>query len=400
MKYFRNWISTFYHSWVTRFSIVFRDAGVLVFFLLLPLSYPIIYTIIYNPEVIRDVPVVVVDDCRTADSRQVARMLDASPYTEVHAYATDIQEARRMMKERSVYAIVEIPADFSRRIGRMEQAVMPVYCDMSLLFRYRSVLLAVTDIQLELGADLRTRTIDESPVAVVSGAMGETVGNEFYPLGDVTQGFASFIMIGVLVLIIQQSMILGVMMVGGGAAERRRRNRGVDPEWTSGPVSASVLGSTLCYVIIYLPITFFVLHYVPHWFSLPQFGSWHQWMPFLLPMLFSSALLGEVLSPLCTERESSFLVWAFTSVAFLFLSGLTWPVATMSPFWHTVSALIPAAWGVQGFLQINSNEATLSQVSDYYYMMWALTVAYFIMAVCIHKLVARRALRRYASQKI
>lgn len=396
MNYISNWIKTFCRSWAERFSIVFHDAGVLVFFLLLPLSYPLVYTIIYNPEVIRDVPVAVVDDCRTADSRQVARMLDASPYTEVHAYAANMEEARRMMKERSVYAIVEIPSDFSQRIGRMEQAVMPVYCDMSLLFRYRSVLLAVTDIQLDMGADLRTRTIDESPVAVVAGSMGETVGNDFFPLGDVTQGFASFIMIGVLVLIIQQSLILGVMMIGGGAAERRRRNRGIDPLATPGPTSASVLGSTLCYVVIYLPIVFFVLHYVPQWFSLPHFGSWHQWFPFMLPMLFASALLGETLSPLCTERESSFLVWAFTSVAFLFLSGLTWPVSSMNPFWHIVSGLVPAAWGVQGFLQINSNDATLAQVGDYYRMLWILSAAYFIMAVCVHKLVARRALRRYA----
>ena len=41
---------------------VAKDEGVLIFFIIVPLVYPVLYSWIYNNEVVRDVPVCVVDD--------------------------------------------------------------------------------------------------------------------------------------------------------------------------------------------------------------------------------------------------------------------------------------------------------------------------------------------------
>ncbi len=52
-------------------------------------------------------------------------------------------------------------------------------------------------------------------------------------LGDTEQGFASFIMPGIVILILQQSMLLGIACSAGPRAERRRRNNGFDPRQIS-----------------------------------------------------------------------------------------------------------------------------------------------------------------------
>lgn len=44
---------------------VTHDIGIILFLLFLPLAYPIIYSLIYNPELVKDVPLVVVDNDRT-----------------------------------------------------------------------------------------------------------------------------------------------------------------------------------------------------------------------------------------------------------------------------------------------------------------------------------------------
>ena len=46
-----------------------HDEGILLFCLLLPFAYPLLYAWIYNNEVVREVPVVVVDDSHSAFSR-------------------------------------------------------------------------------------------------------------------------------------------------------------------------------------------------------------------------------------------------------------------------------------------------------------------------------------------
>lgn len=391
----KNWWRTLFRTWINEYRLVFSDLGVLLFFLALPLAYPVTYTLIYNPELVENVPMAIVDNSRTAESRELARMVDADQYTEVSCYAVDLGEARRWMKERKVYGILVIPEDYAKKIGRKEQAVLPLYCDMSLLLRYRSVLFAMTDIQLQLGADIRTNTINNSPAAFVSSAMGNTVDTESFFLGDVTQGFASFIMIGLVILILQQSLILGILMLGGGSRERRRKNNGVDPEAVKGPVSASLLGEAFCYVTIYMPLTVYILHYVPLMFSLPHYGEAVDYLLFMLPMLFASVFMGQMLRPLVVERESSFLVFVFTSVIFLFLSGLTWPRYAMSPVWFVLGSLVPATWGMQGFIGINSNEATLGDVSTPYMMLWVLAAAYYILAVIITRQANSYDLRHY-----
>ena len=74
------------------------------------------------------------------------------------------------------------------------------------------------------------------------------------------------------------------------------------------------------------------------------------------------------------------LVVVFTSVVFLFLSGLTWPRYAMNGFWRLVGDLIPATWGVEGFIVMNSNGAQLAQESHPYSMLWILAAIYFVMA--------------------
>lgn len=74
----------------------------------------------------------------------------------------------------------------------------------------------------------------------------------------------------------------------------------------------------------------------------------------------------------------------YTSVIFLFLSGLTWPRYAFNSFWMAISDLVPATWGVEGFIRINGNAATIADVSRYYWSIWALTGVYFITALIIN----------------
>ncbi|MDE5744937.1 MAG: ABC transporter permease [Paramuribaculum sp.] len=379
------WFKSVARVWAREFRLVFGDMGVMIFFFILPLGYPIIYTLIYNTEVIRDLPIAIVDHNRTPESRELARMIDATSALEVYDYCADIPSARRLSNEKKVFGVLEIPADYAKKIGRGEQTQVTYYADMSLLLRYRAALGALTDVQLSLGDNIRGETIDNLGI-VAQSLGGNSISNDAVFTGDPTQGFASFIIPGIIVLILQQSMVLGITMIAGGVSERRRRNNGYDPMSVYAPAGATMIGKTLCYLVCYVPMTLYVLHLVPMMFSLPHVGNiWHSFM-FILPMLLASAMLGQFIGVFVTERESSMLVVVFTSVVFLFLSGLTWPRYAMSPFWTLVSDAIPATWGVEGFIRINSNGATLAEESHPYVMLWMLTGIYFVVAYVLHRI--------------
>lgn len=378
----KKWFGYLFRTWRREFRLTFADAGVLLFFIALPLFYPIVYTLIYNPEVVREIPIAVVDNSRTTASRDLARKIDATPSAHIIGYAASKSEARRWHAEKRCYAVIEIPADYARKIGRGEQATVEFYCDMSLLLRYRAMLLDFTSLQMAVDAELRQQSIDRLGMigqSVVGSS--KTVGSNPVFIGDTSQGFASFVIPGIMVLILQQSLILGVTMLAGGRAERRRRNGGIDPEYIPGaPASATILGRMLCYITLYAPLVLYMLYCIPTMFDLPDAGHLGQYWLFIMPMMIASSFLGITLGVFVTERESSLLVIVFTSVIFLFLSGLTWPRYAINGFWTLLGDAIPATWGVEGFIRMLSNGGDLHQQSTPYVMLWVLSGVYFLTA--------------------
>ena len=238
---------------------------------------------------------------------------------------------------------------------------------------------AMTELQMATDNHLREEAI--ATMGLPIDTQNSTIRTESYFLGDTQQGFASFIMPGIVVLIIQQSLILGITMLCGTSKDRRRRNNGIDPLMLPVSASSTVIGRTLCYVTIYLPLCLYVLHFVQVFFHFPHIGSVLDYMLFILPMLLASAFLAQSVQWMLSERESAFIVVVFTSVAFLFLSGLTWPRYAMSEVFRWLGNLVPATWGMEGFIRMNSNGSPLYLQSTPYLWLWGLTVVYFITAV-------------------
>ncbi|MCM1449874.1 MAG: ABC transporter permease [Clostridiales bacterium] len=390
-KRFKSWFLSAARVFRREFYLTATDTGVLLFFLFLPLAYPLIYTLIYNPEVPTEIPVAVVDNCRSAQSREFVRMADAASSIHIMGYACDLAEAKRWKDAKECYGIIYIPQDYSRLIGRGEQAHITFYSDMSLLLRYRAMLMTMTDLQLATGAMVRAESL--ATLGMVGQNMGTSpVENASFMLGDTEQGIASFLIPGIIILILQQSMLLGITMLGGGAYERRLRNGGIDPLGVNATPGASILGRMCVYIVIYIPLTIYVLHFVPIFFSLPHFGSAMQYLPFVLPMFIATAFLGITLQFIVKEREMSLMVIVFTSVVFLFLSGLTWPRYAMNTLWVALGDLIPAVWGIEGFVRINSNNASLADNYYSYTMLWGLVALYGVTAWLVTKHLGQRSL--------
>lgn len=371
--------------WRNEFRVVRNDLGVLIFLFLLPFNYPLVYSAIYNPEMARDVPVVVVDDSRTALSREYVRHLDATQDLKVAGYASNMGEARRAMAEKDCFAVIHFPSDFSERVGRGETAVVETYCDMSLLLRYRSVLIATTAVASEMGAKVQVERLAQlSGSSVASGTGKMPIPFKLEPVGNVSQGLASALMPGVLVLILQQCVILAICFLGATSRERARTFGGRDPQSVYGVgASALLIGKALCYFVLMIVPAVFVLHFVPIIFTFPMNGNVWEITLFFVPYFFAVIFFGMAVQQFVPDRESTFLVFVFTSIAFIFLSGVSWPRYAMSGFWQLVGDCIPSTWGVTGFVGMNTAGATLSQQRTPYIMLCLLAAVYFLVSYII-----------------
>ena len=134
---------------------VLKDQGVLMFLVIVPLAYPLLYSWIYNNEVTREVPVAVVDMSHSHTSREFTRMLDASPDTKVAARCKSLEEAKARIGRGEAYGVVYFPQDFHTKLNRMEQTHVGVYCDMSLMLAYKAIFQTCTAIQGNLNSRIQ-----------------------------------------------------------------------------------------------------------------------------------------------------------------------------------------------------------------------------------------------------
>lgn len=382
--YLRGKIRELFYVYRHEFYLTFHDGGILLFFTFLPFIYPVLYSLVYNPEVVRDVKMVVVDNDMTSTSRELIRKIDATQEAWVIGNAANLEEAKRAMDSHHCYAILEIPNGFEKKIGNLEQANAVLYCEMSLLLRYRGFLVAASNVMMDMGAEITAQRIEEiAPLAeTISNGDIMPIGN--VALGNVESGFDSFIMPGVVILILHQCLILATAMAGGAKRENPSLigYRAINE---APSVSMSMLGQMLCYMTIIFVPSMFLYHYVPLMFKFPMAGNPFEMMAFLLPMVIAALGIGFIIQGFVGQRESVFIFWVVTSIIFLFLSGLTWPRFAMSGFWKGVSDLVPATWGVEGFIRMNTNGSSLAQVRAEYINLWILAGAYCAVAYCVQR---------------
>ena len=377
---------------------VLKDQGVLMFLILVPIAYPILYSWIYNNEMTREVPVAVVDLSHSHTSREFTRMIDASPDTKVAVRCNSLAEAKECIGRGEAYGAVYFPEDFQTKLNRMEQTHVGVYCDMSLMLAYKAIFQTCTAIQGNMNSRIQielsgNHTDREDEIST------KPLDFEEVPIFNNTAGYGNFIIPGVLMLIIQQTLLLGVGMAAGTAREKNNYGFLVPVDRHYRGVMRIVWGKAMAYFMIYMVMGTYLLCAVPYMFNFISLVSWKSLMLFILPYLLACIFFSMTISALMRYRENVMLLVVFSSVPLLFMSGVSWPQSNIPSFWQGVSWLFPSTFGIRGFVRMNSMGATLEDISTEYHALWIQTVVYFVLAHEVYRFQIGKA-RKGIKEKI
>lgn len=353
-------------------------------FILVPLVYPLIYAFIYTNETIREVPAVAVDNSRSSLSREYLRKVDATPDVNIVTYCADMEEAKLMMKDRKAYGVIYIPADFSDNIARGKQTQVSLYCDMSGLLYYKALLLANTNVSLAMNADIKVERAGNSTERQ-DEITAYPIEYEDVALYNPTNGFAAFLIPVVLMLIIQQTLLLGIGLSAGTAREHNQFRDLVPINRHYNGTLRIVMGKGLSYFMVYSLVSVYILCVVPWIFKLNRIAIPGELALFILPYLAACIFFSMTASIAIRNRETCMLLFVFTSVPLLFLSGISWPAAAIPPFWKYFSYIFPSTFGINGYVRINSMGATLNEVAFEYRALWLQAGFYFITACLVYR---------------
>jgi ABC-2 type transporter len=377
-------ILNIFQIWYREMGNIFRDKGIMIFILFVPLAYPLLYSYVYTNEVVRDVPVAVVDENNSALSREILRKMDASPDMKIEAYCSNMDEAQELVKRRDVYGILRIPESFTRDLTDGKQTTIGLYCDMSSMLYYKALLVTATNVSLEVNKDIKVNNYVTATTDRQEEVNKMPIDYDYVSLYNPQSGFAAFLIPPVLMLIIQQTLLLGIGMSMGNS--RERHNGSVIPfhPWYKNPVHI-VIGKALPYFMLYIVLAIYMFTIVTDMFTLPKLGHYETFVAFIVPYLLACIFLAMVLSAFIYRREDSILLLVFLSVPMLFLSGLSWPSAAMPEFWKYVSYLFPSTFGMNGYVRIASMGASLADIRTEYMALWIQAGVYFLLACWFYR---------------
>lgn len=361
---------------------VFSDRLVMLVFFVATVLYPLVFCFIYLNEVATDLPVAVVDLSHCEASKRMTHKIDATPEVEVRYRPNTLAEAQQLMRDHEVHAVFYFPSDYGTRLAQMRTAHVGVFCDMSSFFYYKNALLGGSNVLID---EMHTIELERYAMTGLTGRqaqeMLQPVVYDDVKLYNPSVGFSSFFLPALLMLVVHQTLFIGIGVMCGDANENKRALRLIPPRLRNHSVHRVTMGRALCFILIYIPVTLLDLWLIPYLFHLPQLGALHDLLLFLLPFILAVTFFSMTFGTLFVrEKTSGILCCVFFSVILFFLSGVVWPQSNMPRFWLLFSYLFPSTPGVEGYVRISSMGATLAEVRHEYLVLWIQTGVYFVAA--------------------
>ena len=348
---------------------VWHDEGVVLIVVFALFIYGISYSLGYGGEVLNDVPIAVVEGGQGSLSRRLIRMFDASPKLSVTHKVRNMEEAEVLLRERRVWGIVALSPHFESDILAKRQSKVAVVGDASYFLAYREVV------------EGAVATIQQMNVEIIKarhGAHNPPILYEQHNLFNPTLGYGIFVMPAIILLIVQQTALIGLGMVSA-----TRRERGIG--YASDSAIVVTVGRTITYLAIYsLTLGFMLtLHY---WiFDYPMRGSWWRCVAVILPYLMAVILLAQMVGALFRRRESSIVWLLWLSIPFLLVSGVSLPPQAFPQWLYIIGRVVPSSSAVDAWLAVQTEGATLADVANELTLLWCLVAVYGVGALIANK---------------
>lgn len=345
---------------------IFTDRAAFSVMVLAIVIYGLLYPQPYLGEVVREAPVVVVDQDNSANSRELLRRIDAHDTVRIARSVPDMVAARRALQERRAFAILVIPEFFERDLLAGRSAPVAAYGDASYFLLYNSTMTAITSATRQMGAEIAAARMVQQGRGAQAAASVQPMTVTLVPLFNPQGGYASYVVPAAVVLILQQTLLMGVALLNTGAVNARHSER---------PFTA-VTARTAAYTLLYGIWMFAYLVFLPAILGVPRIGGLLDLVILGIPFILATVFLGLLLAVILPVREWAILAMMAMGIPLFFLSGVAWPVEMLPHWMQRIALAAPSTSAIPGMVRVNQMGASWQDVLSQVATLWGLAAIY------------------------
>ena len=331
--------------------------------------YCVLYPQPYLGEVVREVPVVAVDQDGSTASRELLRRIASSDSAEIVSVVAYLPAARRIFYARQAYGIVVVPPRFEENLLSGQRSAVVGYGDASYFLLYNAAMGAMGDAARSLGADIQFQRLSGAGlVGEEAAALVAPMTVTSTPLFNPQGGYASFVVPAAFVLILQQTLLMGIGILHSGRS----------PSHGQPSVAAA-----LAYVLLYCFWVAVTLVFLPYVLGIPRIGDITTLYLVTIPFLFAVTAMGFAIAWSIPWKEGVVFFLVVLGMPLFFLSGVSWPIEQIPPVLRELSLLIPSTTAITAIVRVNQMGADFRSVANDVAVQIVLAVGYATLAAAI-----------------
>jgi len=332
-------------------EIILHDRNIIIVLLLAPVVYALFLGTIFNNKIETDVPIVVVDDDRTGISRTLIRSLDSQQSLQVTEIVPGFQLAEEEIVDSKAQAIVFIPRDFEGGLKSGRAVNLEVYLNTSRFLPSNDINKAVSEVVLTISAGIRLKYFQTKGLSTEQAQkLVQPVSGDIRPLFNVTDSYGDFLLPGLFILILQQTLLFGLSL---SVAREREMKTFASLNAASGQNSlVSVLGKGAPYFLLYSSYTIFLLAVFFSIFRLSVLGSVSALVALMAVFLIAIIGFAVFVSSFFKQEIQALQFLVFSSMPLFLMSGYSWPVWAMPWPLRAITYLLPSTPLFQTFVRV------------------------------------------------
>jgi ABC-2 type transport system permease protein len=295
---------------------------------------------IFSSNVPRKLPVALVDMDHTNLSRQIARMVEATPIAAINQNFVDLVEARKAIEDGKVDAALVIPEGTEKEILKGASGSVALYLNNAnvvkggLLNSGIRKALGTLSTGIKLQVQMKTgMTQDQALTQVMPVQLRQVL------LFNPYTSYSYYLTAGLLPIILIVFVLLGSLYVMGDELYR-----GTGKTWiktAEGNFSWALSGKLLPYTLIYLVVAMVMDLILYRFLGMPLRGNFHIILISELLLILSYQSFAIMLLALTSNMRLSLSLGSAYCMLALTYSGLTFPIMGMSHLGQMISGAFP-----------------------------------------------------------
>ncbi|MGL1931082.1 MAG: ABC transporter permease [Desulfotalea sp.] len=352
--------------------------------------YSFLYPQPYLNQIPRELSLVVVNLDDNQFSRQLERMVDASPQIAIKHRVTSLKEAQKVFLKERLAGIMVIPENFYRDVLLGKSPVLSYAGDASYFLVYGLVIEGLTYAGETLSAKVRvTRMMQKGLPQDQAIRELSPINLNIKPVFNSTVSYLNYVLPAVFLLILHHTLIIGVAILTGTQKDIDKNGNAKIPAinnyWQEVSVTRILSARFFVFGSIYTLLGCYYFGYCFNLMEIPRIAPIWQLGFCYIPFLFACISLGILLGKILPHKELATFVVLITSLPILFASGYFWPASEVPIFLKMIVQIAPFSPALHASSKLNQLGASLTEVFPYLYQLLAMGIIFLLLTWCLDK---------------